>query len=300
MALRAYWKGHLKLSLVSCPVALYSALSRSSRVSFNMLHAKTHNRIQMRPHDPELGEVERSELVKGYEYEKGKYIVLGDEDLEKVRIESSQSIVIERFVDPGQLDPIYLDTPYYLAPDGAAAEETYRVLHQAMREEKKIALSRLVLSTREHPIAINVNDKGFILSTLRSADEVNDARRYFAEIEDAEVDPEMLGLAKQLIKQKAGKLQPEVFHDRYQDALKELIQAKIAGQEPVVAEAPEHGGKVIDLMEALKRSLKGDAGAEERKPPAQSKTARRAAAPTAPAARPAAKPKAKAAGGRRR
>jgi DNA end-binding protein Ku len=298
MALRAYWKGHLKLSLVSCPVALYSALSRSTRVSFNMLHGKTHNRIQMKPHDPELGEVERSELVKGYEYEKGKYIVLSEDDLQKVRIESSQSIVIERFVDPAQLDPIYFDSPYYLAPDGAAAEETYRVLHQAMREEKKIALSRLVLATREHPVAIKIQDKGFVLSTLRAADEVHDARPYFAEVEDAESDPEMLGLAKQLIKQKTGKLEPAVFHDRYQDALKELIQAKIAGQEPVVAEAPEHGGKVIDLMEALKRSLKGDAGAEERKPPAQSKPARRAAA--APAERPAAKAKAKAAGGRRR
>ncbi|MBX6323751.1 MAG: Ku protein [Rhodospirillaceae bacterium] len=294
MALRAYWKGHLRLSLVSCPVALYSALSRSGRVSFHLLHGKTHNRVQMRPHDPELGEVDRSDLVKGYEYEKGKYVVLSEEELEKVRIESSQAIVIERFVDPAQLDPIYFDTPYYLAPDGAAAVETYSVLHRAMREEKKVALSRLVLATREHPVAIAVHDRGFMLSTLRAADEVHDARPYFAEIEDVEPDAEMLTLAKQLIRQKSGKLDLSTFRDRYQDALRELIEAKIAGQEPVVAEAPEYGGKVIDLMEALKRSLKGEGGAPQRKPPAQSRPTRRAAASRQ------SKPKAKAAGGRRR
>lgn len=285
MALRAYWKGHLKLSLVSCPVLLYTALSSSSRVSFNLLHGKTHNRIQMRPHDPELGEVERSELVKGYEYDKGKYIVVTQEELDKVRIESSQSIVIDRFVDAADVDPIYLDTPYYLAPDGAVAEETFLVLHEAMRSENKVALSRLVLSTREHPISIAVRDKGFLVTTLRTANEVQDARRYFAEIGDAKPEKEMLDLARQLIRQKIGQFEPASFRDRYQDALSELIQAKIKGQEPVLAEAPERGGQVIDLMEALKRSLGGDSG-ETRKPPARSKTARagrdeagRAAAP---------------------
>lgn len=285
MALRAYWKGHLKLSLVSCPVLLYTALSSSSRVSFNLLHGKTHNRIQMRPHDPELGEVERSELVKGYEYEKGKYIVVTQEELDKVRIESSQSIVIDRFVDAADVDPIYLDMPYYLAPDGAVAEETFLVLHEAMRSENKVALSRLVLSTREHPISIAVRDKGFLVTTLRTANEVQDARRYFAEIGDAKPEKEMLDLARQLIRQKIGQFEPASFRDRYQDALSELIQAKIKGQEPVLAEAPERGGQVIDLMEALKRSLGGDSG-ETRKPPARSKTARagrdeagRAAAP---------------------
>lgn len=285
MALRAYWKGHLKLSLVSCPVLLYTALSSSSRVSFNLLHGKTHNRIQMRPHDPELGEVERSELVKGYEYDKGKYIVVTQEELDKVRIESSQSIVIDRFVDAADVDPIYLDMPYYLAPDGAVAEETFLVLHEAMRSENKVALSRLVLSTREHPISIAVRDKGFLVTTLRTANEVQDARRYFAEIGDAKPEKEMLDLARQLIRQKIGQFEPASFRDRYQDALSELIQAKIKGQEPVLAEAPERGGQVIDLMEALKRSLGGDSG-ETRKPPARSKTARagrdeagRAAAP---------------------
>lgn len=306
MALRAYWKGHLKLSLVSCPVLLYTALSSASRVSFNMLHGKTHNRIQMRPHDPELGEVERSELVKGYEYEKGKYVVVTAEEIDKVRIESSQSIVIDRFVDAADVDPIYLDTPYYLAPDGAVAEETFVVLHEAMRSEKKVALSRLVVSTREHPISIAVRDKGFQVTTLRTADEVQDARRYFAEIGDAKPEKEMLELARQLIRQKAGKFEPASFRDRYQDALMALVQAKIKGQEPVLAEAPERGAQVIDLMEALKRSLGGDSG-EARKPPARSKTAsgkaksEKTASGKAVAAEAPVRPKAKAAaGGRRR
>jgi DNA end-binding protein Ku len=305
MALRAYWKGHLKLSLVSCPVLLYTALSSSSRVSFNMLHGKTHNRIQMRPHDPELGEVERSELVKGYEYEKGKYVVVTAEELERVKIESSQSIVIDRFVDADDVDPIYLDSPYYLAPDGAVAEETFVVLHEAMRSEKKVALSRLVVSTREHPISIAVRDRGFQVTTLRTADEVQDARRYFAEIGDAKPEKEMLDLARQLIRQKAGKFEPASFRDRYQDALMELVQAKIKGQEPVLAEAPERGAQVIDLMEALKRSLGGGEEGEARKPPARSRTAvgKTAPAAKAKAAAPesAPRPKAKAAaGGRRR
>jgi DNA end-binding protein Ku len=303
MALRAYWKGHLKLSLVSCPVLLYTALSSSSRVSFNMLHAKTHNRIQMRPHDPELGEVERSELVKGYEYEKGKYVVVSAEELEKVRIESSQTIVIDRFVDAGEVDVMYLDTPYYLAPDGAVAEETFTVLHEAMRSENKVALSRLVLSTREHPISIAVRDKGFLVTTLRTANEVQDARRYFAEIGDVTPEKEMLDLARQLIRQKVGTFEPASFRDRYQDALSEMIQAKIKGQEPVLAEAPERGGQVIDLMEALKRSLGGDTG-EARKPPARSKTGRAARGEAervdAPAPAPAARTKKAAGAGRRR
>jgi DNA end-binding protein Ku len=266
MAPRTTWKGHLKLSLVSCPVRLYNAVSRSERVSFHLLHKDTHNRIQMFPHDPELGKVDRSDLVKGYEYEKDQYVILTQEDFDKVQIDSSKAIVIEKFVDQKDVDPIYFDSPYYVAPDGPVAEETFRVVHEAMRQKKKVALSRVVLSSREHLIALSVRDKGFVVMTLRAANEVREDTPYFEDIGEEEPDPEMLELAEALIDKKSGKFDPSEFKDRYQEALLELVKAKIKGQEPVIAKAPERG-KVVNLMDALKRSL--DEG-EARKPPAKS------------------------------
>jgi DNA end-binding protein Ku len=269
MAPRSSWKGHLKLSLVSCPVRLFNATSRSEKVSFHLLQKDTHNRIQMKPHDPELGPVERSDLVKGYEYEKDQYVVFTDEDFDKVQIESSKAIVIEKFVDAQEVDPIYFDTPYYLAPDGAVAEETYRVIQHAMREKQKVALSRIVLANRERLIALTCRDQGFLMMTLRTADEVRDSKDYFTDIKDEEPEAEMLDLAEKLIAQKAGKFDPSEFKDRYQDAVIEMVKAKVKGQEPVLAKAPERG-KVINLMDALRRSL------EDAKPPAESKPRRAA------------------------
>ena len=276
MAPRSTWKGHLKLSLVSCPVRLYNATSRSEKVAFNLLHKDTHNRIQMKPHDPELGAVERSDLVKGYQYEKDQYVVFTEEDFDKVQIESSKAIVIEKFVDANEVDPIYFETPYYLAPDGAVAEETYRVIQHAMQEKQKVALSRVVMSNRERLIALMCRDKGLLMMTLRTADEVRDSADYFTDITDEEPEAEMLELAERLIEQKSGKFDPSEFRDRYQDAVIEMVKAKVKGQEPVLAKAPERG-KVINLMDALKRSL------EEAKPPAESKP-RKAAAGKAAAA----------------
>jgi DNA end-binding protein Ku len=286
MAPRTTWKGHLKLSLVSCPVRLYNAVSRSDRVSFHLLHKDTHNRIQMFPHDPELGKVDRSDLVKGYEYEKDQYVILTQEDFDKVQIDSSKAIVIEKFVDQKDVDPIYLDSPYYVAPDGPVAEETFRVLHEAMRQKKKVALSRVVLSSREHLIALSVRDRGFVVMTLRAANEVRDDKPYFEDIGEDEPDQEMLELAEALIDKKSGKFDPSEFMDRYQEALLEVVKAKVKGQEPVIAKAPERG-KVVNLMDALKRSL--DEG-EARKPPAKSQP-RKAAAEKQPARRSAAKKK---------
>ena len=286
MAPRSTWKGHLKLSLVSCPVRVFNAVSGSEKVSFNLLHKDTHNRIQMKPHDPELGPVERGDLVKGYQYEKDRYVVFSEEDFDKVQIESSKAIVIEKFVDAEQVDPIYFDSPYYVAPDGAVAEETFRVVQQAMREEGKVALSRVVLSNRERLIALIPRDKGFLMMTLRSADEVRDAKDYFTDITEEKAEPEMVELAERLIEQKSGAFEPSEFRDRYQDAVIEMVKAKVKGHEPVLAKAPERG-KVINLMDALKRSL------ETAKPAAESKP-RRAAA-KAPAAEPKRKRQAKSA-----
>ena len=270
MAPRSTWKGHLKLSLVSCPVRLYNATTRSERVSFNLLHKDTHNRVQMTPHDPELGAVERSDLVKGYQYEKDQYVVFTDEDFDKIQIETNKAIVIEKFVDADDVDEIYYESPYYLAPDGAVAEETFRVVQHAMREKNKVALSRIVLSSRERLIALSARDRGLLVMTLRTADEVRDSAEFFADIGDEEPEQEMLDLAEKLIEQKSGKFDPSEFRDRYQDAVIELVKAKVKGQEPVIAKAPERG-KVINLMDALRRSL------EEDKPPAKSKPRKTAA-----------------------
>jgi DNA end-binding protein Ku len=286
MAPRPTWKGHLKLSLVSCPVRVYNAVSGSERVSFNLLHKDTHNRVQMKPHDPELGAVERSDLVKGYQYEKDKYVVFTEEDFDKVQIESSKAIVIEKFVDAEDVDPIYFDSPYYVAPDGAVAEETFRVVQQAMSKEGKVALSRVVLSNRERLIALMCRDKGFLMMTLRTADEVRGAKDYFTDITEEKAEPEMLDLAERLIEQKSGRFDPSEFRDRYHDAVIEMVKAKVKGQEPVLAKAPERG-KVINLMDALKRSL------ETAKPAAESKPRRTAA--KAPAAEPKRKRQAKSA-----
>jgi DNA end-binding protein Ku len=263
---RSTWKGHLKLSLVSCPVRLYNAVSRSDRVSFHLLHKDTHNRVQMKPHDPELGPVERSDLVKGYEYEKDQYVIFTDEDFEKVQIESSKAIVIEKFVDAADVDEIYYESPYYLAPDGAVAEETFRVVQWAMREKNKVALSRVVLSTRERLIALAVRDKGLLVMTLRNADEVRDAGEFFTDIQEEQPEKEMLDLASALIEQKSGAFDPSEFKDRYHDAVIDMVKAKVKGQEPVLAKAPERG-KVINLMDALRQSLDAD-----RKPPAKSRS----------------------------
>jgi DNA end-binding protein Ku len=272
---RSTWKGHLKLSLVSCPVRLYNAVTRADRVSFHLLHKDTHNRIQMKPSDPELGTVERSDLVKGYEYEKDQYVIFSDEDFDKVQIESTKSIVIEKFVDAAEVDEIYFDSPYYLAPDGAVAEETFRVVQWAMRDKNKVALSRIVLSSRERLIALTVRDRGLLVMTLRNADEVRDAKEFFTDIEDAQPDKEMLDLASALIEQKSGSFDPAEFKDRYQDAVVDMVKAKVKGQEPVVATAPERG-QVINLMDALRQSLDAD-----KKPPAKSRARKTAEKPAA-------------------
>jgi len=271
MAPRASWKGYLKLSLVSCPVRLYNASSSSERVSFNLLHKDTHNRVQMKPVDPELGQVERSDLVKGYQYEKGQYVILEEEDFEKVRIESTETINIESFVDRDAVDVTYHDAPYYLAPDGAMAEETFVVIREAMKKTGKAAIARLVLSSRERIVSIDVRDRGMLVMTLRNPKEVRGHSAYFEGIPADGADKEMLQMAEQLIKQKTAEFDPEQYTDRYEEALMELIKAKVAGQEPVIAAAPERG-KVINLMDALKKSL------EDAKPAAPSKSRKPASA----------------------
>ncbi|GLQ09699.1 non-homologous end joining protein Ku [Devosia yakushimensis] len=264
MAARASWKGQLRLSLVSCQVKLFPATSASERISFNQLHKDTHNRINMKAVDPELGLVERSDLVRGYEYEPKQYIIIDDADLDAVRIESNHTMNIEAFVDAGEVDVLYQDTPYYLAPDGAMAEETFIVLREALRKSGKVAIARLVLTSRERVVTIGARETGMFVTTLRNPNEVRGTAEYFDNIPVGKPDQEMLDLAQKLIEQKVTTFNPKDYEDRYEQALMAMIREKLKGHNPIIAAAPERGN-VINLMDALKASL------GEAKPAAKSK-----------------------------
>ena len=264
MAGRAYWKGYLKLSLVSCPVKLYSATSSTAgKISFNLLHKDTLNRVQQKYHDPELGEIERADLVKGYQFEKDKYVVVTNEELEGVEIDSSKTIDIDGFVDAADIDPIYFDSAYYLAPDGPIAEETFGVILEAMRRVNKVAIARIVLSGRERLVTFHPVTDGFRLFTLRSAKEIREPASMLDKL-NVKLADDMMAMAAQIIAQKSTTFAPEAFEDRYEDALLDLVRSKIAGGQPVISKAPERGN-VVNLMDALRRSIE-----EERRPPAAS------------------------------
>ncbi|MBB4051899.1 DNA end-binding protein Ku [Devosia subaequoris] len=294
MAPRASWKGHLRLSLVSCAVKMYPATSSSDRISFNQLHKDTHNRINMKPVDPELGLVERSDLIKGYEYEPKQYVIIDEADLEAVRIESNHTISIEAFVDEDEIDVLYQDAPYYLAPDGAMAEETFIVLREALRRSGKVAIGRLVLSSRERIVTIGARENGMFITTLRNPSEVRATTEYFGNIPEGNPDAEMLELAEKLIEQKVTQFDPKAYEDRYEVALMAMIKEKLKGHKPIVAAAPERGN-VINLMDALKASLgeaKPAAKSRAKAPAATKESATKASLKAALEASKATKPKA--------
>jgi DNA end-binding protein Ku len=259
MAYRPTWQGHLKLSLVTCPVALYTATSSGGDVRFNLINPETNNRIKMVTVDPETGlAVERRDLVKGYEFEKGRYVLLTEEEVRSVRLESTKTIEIERFVPEAEIDRLYWESPYFLAPDGKLAEEAFGVIREAMRTEGRVALGRVVLSTRERLLALEPRGKGIVAHSLRTIGEVRDAGEIFSSISEAQPDQNMVAIAKQIIKQMEGPFDPTLFVDRYEQALKALIAEKQKGQAPVSVTEPQDT-QVIDLMAALKASLQGTA-----------------------------------------
>jgi DNA end-binding protein Ku len=241
-----------------------------------MLHKDTLNRVQQRYHDPELGEVDRADLVKGYQFEKDKYVVVTAEELDEIEIESSKTVDIDGFVDAGDIDPIYLDSTYYLAPDGPIAEETFSVVLEAMRRANKVAMARIVLSGRERLVAVQPIEDGFRLMTLRAAKEIREPASALDKL-NAKGSDDMLAMAAQIIASKEASFAPAEFEDRYEEALLTLVKSKIAGGQPVITKAPERGN-VVNLMDALRRSIE-----EERRPPAPSLgKAAVAAAKTAP------------------
>ena len=279
MATRPTWQGYLRLSLVSCPVALYTATSRGGEVHFNMLSKATHNRIRMIPTDPETGPVERSEIVKGYEIEKGHYVVVTGEELEGVRLETTRTLDIERFVDDADIDRLYWNDPYFLSPDGDMAVEAFTVIREAMKKAGKVALGRLVMHQRERLMALEAHDKGIVAYTLRNKTEVRQADEIFKHIKAVKPPAEMVAIASKIIEQQEGPFDPSQFNDRYEDALRALIKEKQKGHTITAPEEPKEA-EVIDLMDALKRSL-GQSGGERRKAPARAakKTAAHRKAP---------------------
>lgn len=251
---RAIWKGHVRLSLVSFAVRIHNATSTASKVSFNQLHADCHQRLKTRLHCPEHGEIERSDVVKGYEYEKGKYVVMDDEDFTKVRLESTKTIELVQFIDEGELDLVYLNSPYYLAPDGPVSDEAFRVIREAMKKTGRIGIGRVVLSGREHMIAMTVEGEGMKMTTLRYPREVRKPEPYFNEIRQGEIPDDQLDLAIDLIERNTSPFAPDEFEDRYQDALLDVVKMKIEGEEPVVVQEVEVA-KTLNFMDALKQSL---------------------------------------------
>jgi DNA end-binding protein Ku len=273
MAPRAYWKGYLKLSLVSCPIALYPAASSSERVSFNRINKKTGNRLKQQQVDAETGEpVEREDIGRGYEVAKGQYIQVEDEEIEKIKIASTHTIDIASFVPRAEIDDRYIDTPYYIAPTDRVGQEAFSVIRDAIREKSMVALGRIVLSRREHVVMLEAFDKGLLAATLRYAYEVRDAAGVFEDIPDLKLPAEMKELAAHIVESKTEHFDPKKFEDHYENALVSLLRDKSAGRPVQVVEEAE-APRVINLMDALRASIKG----EVKKPAAASTGARRPA-----------------------
>ncbi|HWA88543.1 MAG TPA: Ku protein [Rhizomicrobium sp.] len=262
LSTRPVWQGHLRLSLVSCPVALFTATSRAGDVSFHMINPETNNRIRMIATDPDTGPVERSDLVKGYEIEKNRYVIVTPKELDAVKLETTHTIDIERFVDEGEIDRLFWNAPYFLVPNEKSGTDAYVVIREALKETGRIALGRVVMHTRERLVALEPRDKGIVAYTLRMRNEVADPRQAFEDIPAGKPDKRMVDIAQKIIEQQEGPFEPETFEDRYETALRELIRRKEKGEKLVTAE-PVEDTNVIDLMDALKKSLKHKGRAAE-------------------------------------
>ena len=275
MPARPIWRGHLRLSLVSCPVALWNARHERAAIRFNLINPESGNRVRMVTQDAETGkELERRNLVKGYEFRKNQYLLLTDEDFDSVRVDSSSAMAVEKFVDTASIDPVYYDSAYFLAPDGDAGRDVYAVLCQAIAETGKTALSRVVISQRERTIAIRPAGDGLMAHTLYEDRDLNSSKDLFEGLAQIKIDPEMVELATQLVQRQSGKYEPSDIEDLYETRLRAMIDAKLKGEGiDLEFEAPvARDTNVIDLMAALKNSL-GQLPAEKAAPPKRKKAA---------------------------
>jgi DNA end-binding protein Ku len=292
MAARAYWKGQIRLALVSIPVEIFSATKSGATIAFNQIHEPTGKRVKYEKVVPGVGPVDPEDIVKGFQYEKGSYVLLSDEEIESAKLESKRTLELTQFVDYDEIDVLYYDKPYFVVPADDLAEEAFIVLREALRETKKVGLGQLALRGREYLVSLKPCGRGIVLETLRYADEVNKAQNYFRDIGEAKPDAELLDLAEALIERKTSPFDPSKYHDRYIEAVEELIEKKRKGKtiraddEP----APARGSNVIDLMAALKRSIerpgetgKGGAKKAAAKPAARKPAAKKATAKAAPA-----------------
>jgi DNA end-binding protein Ku len=286
MAPRPNWKGFLKLSLVSCAVAMYSATSTSQRTRFNIINRKTGNRIRNDVVDAETGQpVEQEDRVKGYKLDNDQYLLVDEEDLDNVALESTHTIDIEEFVPMSEVDRIYLDESFYLVPQDDVAQEAFAVIRQAMNKEDLAGLARVVVYRRERLLLLRPRGKGLLATALRYTNEVRDEKDYFDDIEDIKVPTDMLKLAVHILDTKKGHFDPGKFEDRYEKALLEMIKAKQAGKKPPVVSEPSRGN-VINLMDALRRSAKADRSAPAtRNAPKSAPKSKAAASRKRPAAR---------------
>ena len=282
MAPRAMWTGQLRVSLVTFGVRMYAATESSARVSMNQLHRDCHQRVRNQLVCPVHGPIGRDEIVKGYEYEKDSYVIIEESDLQNIRLESTKTIEMTEFVDADEIDPLYVDSPYFIGPDGPVAEEPFRVIREALTRMNRVGIGKVVMHGRERIVALTPYDKGFLLNTLRYAAEVRAAETFFKDIAGGEVDEEMLALATSIIEKKAAQFDASEFTDRYSEAFFEIVKAKVAGQAPVVV-TDEEPPRSFNFMDALKESVAalertGTSDAGEMKPTKK-------AAPKKPAAK---------------
>ncbi len=279
MASRPIWRGQIRLALVSIPVELFPATRSGAQIQFHQVHEPSGKRIKYEKVVPGIGPVDRDEIVKGYEVEKGRYVLLDPEEIESVKLESRKTLDLVQFVDDDGIDAMYFEKPYYVVPADDLAEEAYVVLRDALRDAKKIGVGQLAMRGQEYVVALKPCGRGLLLETLRYADEVHKSSGFFREIGDHKPDPDLLDMASMLIERKAGEFDPADFHNRYVDALHELIEKKQKAKgEKIIEqpdEAPPKGSNVIDLMAALKKSLGEEKAAKAKKAPAKKTAARK-------------------------
>ena len=282
MAPRANWKGFLRLSLVTCPIALFPATSESEKISFNQINRNTGNRIRYLKVDADTGEeVGAEDIIKGYKVDTDRYLEVTKDELENIALESTRTIEIDKFVPRSEIDDLYLVRPYYIVPDGKVGHDAYAVIRETIRSLDQIALARVVLTSREHVIALEARDKGLMGMLLRYPYEVRDAAEYFDDIQDVKITKDMLDLAKHIVESKSGHFDPSKFEDHYEAALQELLEKKQKGQPIATAKKPAPSN-VYNLMDALRASIKGG-----KTPAAADKPARTAkkSKPSRPAAK---------------
>jgi DNA end-binding protein Ku len=289
-AARPVWRGQIRLALVSIPVEIYPATKSGAQIQFHQVHEPTGKRIKYEKVVPGVGPVDRDEIVKGYEVSKGHYVLLEPEEIESVKLESRKTLDLVQFVDDGDIEPMYFEKPYYVVPADDLAEEAYVVLRQALKDAKKIGVGQLAMRGQEYVVALRPFDRGMVLETLRYADEVNKSTGFFRDIGDTKPDADLLDMASMLIERKAGEFDPSEFHNRYVDALKDLIAEKQKKkgekviQDPDADAPPPKGSNVIDLMAALKRSLgEKEAAGKAKKATARKSTAKKTATRKEPA-----------------